>query len=162
MRKHSQSQSSHRLRHFSRACPHPRPSTPLCPAEAVCLRPKPGRRHRRTVIRGQTELRQDALAGGRYKRVPSRWETEFGRWVSDFGVSSTVKALAHDPDLRVTNQAVYEWLQGYAPRPARAMALVELSGGRLSLEAIYQHGREIRRSSSPVAPEDDVGRQHHR
>lgn len=107
-------------------------------------------------------FRQDALARGRYRRVPSRWETKFGRWVSDFGVSRIVTALAHDPDLRVTNQAVYEWLQGHAPRPARAMALVELSGGRLSLEAIYQHGREIRRSSSPVAPEDDVGRQHHR
>jgi len=36
----------------------------------------------------------------------SRWETEFGRWVSDFGVSRIVIELARDPDLRVTNQAV--------------------------------------------------------
>ncbi len=50
--------------------------------------------------------RQDALARGRHKRDPSRWETEFGRWVSDFGVSRVVEALAHDPNLRVTNQAV--------------------------------------------------------
>jgi hypothetical protein len=91
-----------------------------------------------------------------------RWETEFGRWVGDFGAPRIVKALARDPDLRVTNQAVYEWLQGHAPRPARAMALVELSGGRLTLEAIYEHGREIRRSSSQAAPENDIGRQRQR
>lgn len=66
----------------------------------------------------------DALASGRFKRDPACWETEFGRWVADFGVPRIVKALARDPDLRVTNQAVYEWLQGHPPRPARAMALV--------------------------------------
>jgi len=107
-------------------------------------------------------FQQEALAKGRYRRAPSRWETEFGRWVGDFGVSRIVKALAHDPDLRVTNQAVYEWLQGHAPRPARAMALVELSGGQLTLEAIYEHGREIRRSSGPAAPERDIERRHQR
>ena len=106
--------------------------------------------------------RQDALASGRFKRDPARWQTEFGRWVGEFGVPRIVKALAHDPDLRVTNQAVYEWLQGHPPRPARAMALVELSGGRLTLEAIYEHGREIRRSEDPAAPEDNSGRQHTR
>lgn len=107
-------------------------------------------------------FQQEALAKGRYKRVPSRWETDFGRWVANFGVPQIVKALARDPDLRVTNQAVYEWLQGHPPRPARAMALVELSGGRLTLEAIYEHGREIRRSQDPAAPENDTGRQRHR
>ena len=76
---------------------------------------------------------QDALAEGRCGRVPSHWQTEFVRWVADFGVSRIVTALADDPGLRVTNQAVYEWLQGHAPRPARAMALVELSGGRLTI-----------------------------
>ena len=103
-------------------------------------------------------FQQEALAKGRYRRVPSRWETEFGRWVGEFGVPRIVKALARDPDLRVTNQAVYEWLQGHPPRPARAMALVELSGGRLTLEAIYQHGREIRRSHDSAMPDDDTGR----
>ena len=89
-------------------------------------------------------FRHDALARGRYRRVPSRWDTEFGRWVSDFGVPRIVAALAHDPDLRVTNQAVYEWLQGHAPHPARAMALVEMSQGRLTLDAIYQHSRQMK------------------
>ena len=93
-------------------------------------------------------FRQEALARGRYKRVPSRWQTEFGRWVSGFGVPRIVARLAHDPDLRVTNQAVYEWLQGHAPRPTRAMALVEMSGGRLTLEAVYEHGRQIRSRES--------------
>jgi len=107
-------------------------------------------------------FQHEALAKGRYKRVPSRWETDFGRWVADFGVPQIVKALDHDPDLRVTNQAVYEWLQGHPPRPARAMALVEMSGGRLTLEAIYEHGREIRRSQHPAGPEIDTQEHHQR
>jgi len=91
-------------------------------------------------------FRHDALAMGRYRRVPSRWETDFGRWVSDVGVPSIVSALAKDPDLRVTNHAVYHWLKGFAPRPDRAMALVELSGGRISLETIYRHCHEVRQA----------------
>jgi len=107
-------------------------------------------------------FQHEALARGRYKRVPSRWETEFGQWVADFGVPQIVKALARDPELRVTNQAVYEWIQGHPPRPARAMALVELSGGRLTLEAIYEHGREIRRSQHQARPENDGQEEHQR
>jgi len=91
-------------------------------------------------------FRHDALARGRFKRVPSRWETDFGRWVADFGVPRIVAGLAHDPDLRITNQAVYEWLQGHAPHPARAMALVEMSEGRLTLETIYQHSQQVRQA----------------
>lgn len=90
--------------------------------------------------------RNEALELGRFKRSPDRWQTEFGRWVADFGVPRIVAGLAHDPDLRVTNQAVYEWLQGHAPHPARAIALVEMSRGRLTLDAIYQHGCQIRQA----------------
>ena len=89
-------------------------------------------------------FRHDALATGRYKRVPWRWETEFGRWVGDVGVPRIVSALARDPDLRVTSDAVYMWLRGVAPRPARAEALVRLSRGRLTLDDIYGHAREVR------------------
>ena len=89
-------------------------------------------------------IREEALAAGRFKRDPDRWQTEFGRWVAEFGVPRIVASLANDPGLRVTNQAVYEWLQGHAPQPARAMALVEMSQGRLTLDAIYQHSRQIR------------------
>jgi hypothetical protein len=91
-------------------------------------------------------FRHDALAKGRYRRVPSRWDTEFGRWVANFGVPRIVAALARDPDLRITNQTVYEWLQGHAPRPARAVALVEMSQGRLTLDAIYQHSRQMKQT----------------
>ena len=52
--------------------------------------------------------------------------------------------LACDSGLRITNQTVYEWLPGHPPHPSRAMALVEMSGGSLSLEAIYQHGQKVR------------------
>ncbi len=90
--------------------------------------------------------RREALILGRYKRDPNRWQTDFGRWVADFGVPRIVAGLARDPALRVTNQTVYEWLQGHTPQPARAMALVEMSQGRLTLEAIYQHGRQMRQS----------------
>jgi hypothetical protein len=87
--------------------------------------------------------RNEALARGRFKRVPSRWKTEFGQWVADVGVAGIVAALAHDPDLRVTNHAVYQWLRGRAPRAARARALVKLSGGRLTLAMIYDHCRQV-------------------
>ncbi len=90
--------------------------------------------------------RSEALERGRFKRAPDRWQTEFGRWVADFGVLHIVAALAHDPALRITNQTVYEWLQGHAPRPARALALVEMSNGRLTLDAIYQHSRQMKQS----------------
>ena len=91
-------------------------------------------------------IRNEALVLGRYKRDPDRWQSDFGRWVAEFGVPRIVAGLAHDPALRITNQTVYEWLQGHAPQPARAMALVEMSQGRLTLDAIYQHGRQMRQS----------------
>ena len=93
-----------------------------------------------------TVIREEALAAGRFKRDPNRWQTEFGRWVADFGVPRIVAGLADDPALRITNQTVYEWLQGHAPQPARAMALVEMSQGRLTLEAIYGHGQQLKQS----------------
>ena len=67
-------------------------------------------------------FRREALELGRFKRDPDRWQTEFGRWVADFRVPRIVAGLAHDPNLRVTNQAVAEWLRGYAALPARATA----------------------------------------
>lgn len=86
--------------------------------------------------------RRNQTRGG-HPRSPARWQTDFGQWVSDFGVSRIVDALAHDPDLRVTSRAVYQWLRGHSPHPTRAMALVEISGGNLSLESIYRHRSEI-------------------
>ena len=74
-----------------------------------------------------------------------RWETPFGRWVHDTGVSRIVAALGRDPDLSVTNHAVYDWVAGrHPPKPAHAMALVRMSHGRLTLEEIYQHRHQVR------------------
>ena len=79
-----------------------------------------------------------------------RRTTVFGRWLAETGVGEVVDALADDPDLRVTANAVYEWLRGRAPRPERARALVRLSRGRITLNDIYDHvetmkaGRERR------------------
>ena len=99
-------------------------------------------------------FRQEALELGRYKRDPNRWQTEFGRWVAEFGVPRIVAVLGQDPNLRVTKHAVYHWLKGYAPRPDRALALVEMSQGRLTLEAIYQHSRQMRQSEGdPGGPQ---------
>jgi hypothetical protein len=84
-----------------------------------------------------------AWVGQVFTRDPMRWETEFGRWVADFGASRIVAALGRDPDLSVAPHAPYDWLRGHPPRPDRATALVELSEGRLSLDAIYNHSREI-------------------
>jgi hypothetical protein len=97
--------------------------------EAVRPGPSAAKRAATSEPRRKGTFRHDAPAKGRYRRVPSRWDTEFGRWVSDVGVPRIVAALANDPDLRITNQTVYEWLQGHAPHPTRALALVEMSGG---------------------------------
>jgi hypothetical protein len=106
----------------------------------------------------------EALLRRRYRRDPLRWQTEFGRWVGDYGVPRIAQALACDPDLRVTNRAVYEWLQGHPPGPTQAVALVELLGGRPGLEAIYEHGRAMRASSTlaarGVTPEGNAPNDH--
>lgn len=103
-------------------------------------------------------IREKALALGRFKRDPGRWESEFGRWVSDYGVPRIVAALARDPDLRVTNDAVYQWLKGVEPRPSRARALVRLSRGRLTLEAIYEHCRAVRGTAGGPVDDGHVAR----
>lgn len=98
----------------------------------------------------------------RTRRAPIRWDTEFGRWIADFGVSRLVAAFADDPDLRITRGAVYEWLRGHTPRPNRAMALVRLSCGRLSLQAIYNHGRELKGGLRNRNGDHDTDRDHDR
>lgn len=73
-----------------------------------------------------------------------RWNTTFGRWVREVGVTEIVSTLRPDPDLRVTDKSVYSWVAGHPPRPARAQALVDMSNGDLTLETVYGHARELR------------------
>lgn len=77
-----------------------------------------------------------------------RWQTRFGQWIGDVGVPRIVEELAGDPDIRVTKSAVYKWLEGHAPTPDRAGALVQLARrieDPLSMEAIYSHRFELKK-----------------
>jgi hypothetical protein len=98
--------------------------------------------------------RDDVLARGRRsRRNSSRWDTDFGRWIDEFGgVSAVVAALGRDPELSVSQNTVYEWLRGHAPHPTRAYALVEISGGRLTLDDIYSQPRQIQQASRDESP----------
>jgi len=91
------------------------------------------------------------------RRALPRWRTRFGRFVAEVGVPEIHKALRNhpDPEVRVTKGAIYEWLQGHRPSPDRARALVELSRGRLSLDAIYSHRRERDRLVREESQEGD-------
>ena len=82
--------------------------------------------------------------GGR-PRQDLRWQTNFGQWVGEVGVPAIVSELETDPDLRVSAKAVYSWLRGCEPRPDRARALVNLSGGAITLNMIYCHRRDLER-----------------
>ena len=95
-------------------------------------------------------------ADGDYcRRALPRWHTRFGRVVGEIGVPRILAALHGDPDLRVTKQAVYAWLAGFEPRPDRARALVKLAGGKLDLEMIYSHKRELDKLRRDRAAEGD-------
>ena len=76
-------------------------------------------------------------------REPRRWRTSFGRWVMSYGVTRLTCDLSRRGQ-PVTAQAVYQWVAGVtAPRPERAMRIVELSAGAVALGDIYQQ-RETR------------------
>lgn len=86
-------------------------------------------------------------------RASAGWNTPVGKWISEVGVSTIVSALGRNPDLSVTDRAVYSWLKGFAPRYDRAQALVRLSKGRITMAQIYDHVRilrEIRESANTV------------
>jgi hypothetical protein len=77
------------------------------------------------------------------RREPRRWRTSFGRWVTSFGVTRLAVELsgAGQP---VTRHAIYQWVAGVtAPRPERAVRIVELSRGLVHLADIYRQ-REMR------------------
>lgn len=80
-----------------------------------------------------------------------RYHTRFGSWIDQRGVPQICRELAKDPSTRVTKEAVYAWLAGVRPRPHRAEALVAISGGELTLDAVYAHGRELRQLRGDLA-----------
>lgn len=80
-----------------------------------------------------------------YPRNPTRWRTRFGSWVNRRGVASIVRELAHRPHTAITRRTVYGWLEGHTPHPDRALALVRLAGGEITLDDIYGHRAELAR-----------------
>ena len=62
-------------------------------------------------------VRDEALALGRFKRAPARWETKFGRWIGETGVPRIVAALGRDPDLIRTVRGGGYVLEAPAPAP---------------------------------------------
>lgn len=82
-------------------------------------------------------------ADGYCRRALPRWHTRFGQAVAEIGVPTIVDALKADPETRISKTGVYEWLQGHSPTTERAEALVRMSAGRLTIEMIYSHKREL-------------------
>jgi hypothetical protein len=82
-----------------------------------------------------------------------RWVTPFGSWVRGFTVARLVSALRAGGHT-ATRAAVHHWVAGRAiPQPrAKALAIVELSRGSVSLEDIYRQ----RDRASPGAESHDA------
>jgi hypothetical protein len=84
-------------------------------------------------------------------REPSRWQTHFGRWVTDTTPTRIVEQLraAGTP---VTPKAVYMWVSGdRLPRPEVALSLVEISGGTLSIADVYLHRHQMTALRTSIA-----------
>lgn len=79
------------------------------------------------------------------RRGDGRWSTPFGAWVSGYTTMRLVAAMT-DAGCPVERHIVYHWLAGrYCPRPSAARAMVALSDGALTLDAIYEHVEAMRR-----------------
>lgn len=83
-----------------------------------------------------------------------RWQTTFGHWVSAYGVSRLAHALTARGE-PATPKAIYNWVAGTCqPRASRALAIVEISAGAVSLSDVCAHRVQAENShaSAPRAP----------
>lgn len=70
--------------------------------------------------------------------IARRWHTPLGSFVRGYGVERLTRALAAAGQ-PVTPFAVYKWLGGtHVPRVDRAVAITQLSEGRVTLADIYR------------------------
>lgn len=70
---------------------------------------------------------------------PRRWRTRFGRWVRREGPQRVATELSRVGQ-PVTHWAVYQWVSGrHRPRAEHAIAMVRVSGGKISMSDIYEH-----------------------
>lgn len=91
---------------------------------------------------------------GGHWRALGRWETPFARTIDQLGGATRVaKLLSENPETPVTVVSVYNWIAGrFYPRPAYAKRIVELSGGSLTLDQVYQHRDQVQEPRSPSVP----------
>ena len=74
------------------------------------------------------------------RRRPEHWRTPLGSFVDDVGARRIADGLGRRLGYRITVGCVYKWIAGRTvPRPNAALALVDLSGGRLSLGDLVHH-----------------------
>jgi len=93
-------------------------------------------------------------------RPRRRWSTPLGSFVSSYPSDRLVADLAGIGE-PVTIAAVYSWVAGRSvPRPTRAIAIVRLSGGRLTLDDVYSHRTAVdtRKEDADVAVAGSKGR----
>jgi hypothetical protein len=86
------------------------------------------------------------------RRCVERWRTPLGRFVGEFGVARLTAAFAARGD-PISGRLAYAWLAGAVmPRPERALALVALSRGRLTMAEVFgQRAAILRRAGQRVA-----------
>jgi hypothetical protein len=76
------------------------------------------------------------------------WNSRFGSWVRSYPVSRLIVDL-EVIGLAVTRPAVYQWISGRTtPQLRRAHAMVQLSGGSISLDDVYAHRSQIDEEST--------------
>jgi len=68
-------------------------------------------------------------------------ETKFAAWIKGYGVSKLVAEMRkRGAYIAITHSAAYQWLrQEHEPRPKKQRALVEISGGAITLDDIAAH-----------------------
>ena len=103
---------------------------------------EPGPVKVRTLPRLGSTLFQGGLLSMRL--IPRRrWGTRFGSWVQEYTAARILEGLAQagEPTARAS---VSHWVSGHcAPRPSKAVVLVRLAAGRLTLEDVYRHREEV-------------------
>ncbi len=76
--------------------------------------------------------------------IARSWRTPLGSFVEEYGIARLTADLAAAGQ-PVTRTAVYNWLAGtHLPRPERALAISELSGGRVSVADVYRQRDVVR------------------
>lgn len=72
--------------------------------------------------------------------MEDRWSTEFGQWLQDVGVDYVAEEIG------VTPHAVYGWVAGRTkPDLDTAARLADLSRGRITVDDVARHRRDITR-----------------